>query len=134
MYGIYANMTGVYKWRMLPYMAYIRILWVIKPSNHVDLIPCGPTMPHLSPPGRSCHGSSSRDQEHLEVVTSRQGWLWLAPWMPNCLGTYRWNPMGPMQVTIYTTCNKKGHRKKYEQCMNTMQQCEWLLMDIDAGN
>ena len=41
--------------------------------------------PHLSPPGRSCHGSSSRDQEHLEVVTSRQGWLWLAPWRPNCL-------------------------------------------------
>ena len=39
----------------------------------------------LSPPARSCQGSSSRDQEHLEVVTRRQGWLWLAPWMPNCL-------------------------------------------------
>lgn len=47
--------------------------------------------PHLSPPGRSCHGSSSRDQEHLEVVTSRQGWLWLAPWRPNCLSVAGWN-------------------------------------------
>ena len=27
MYGIYAKMTGVYWWQMLPYMAYIRILW-----------------------------------------------------------------------------------------------------------
>ena len=50
-------------------------------SRHV-WIPMGS---HLSPPGRSCHGSSSLDQEHREVVTSRQGWLWLAPWMPNCL-------------------------------------------------
>ena len=29
MYDIYANKTGVYWWQMLPYMAYIRILWVI---------------------------------------------------------------------------------------------------------
>ena len=27
MYGIYANITGVYWWSMLPYIAYIRILW-----------------------------------------------------------------------------------------------------------
>ena len=32
MYGIYANMTGVCKWQMLPYMAYMDPMGMVK--NH----------------------------------------------------------------------------------------------------